>query len=128
MSVRNQLVAALLDAVPPGTSVIPYQDNLDEPSGFVVMVKQLKLSPLPATPRDAYRVDYVLTMIGPAIDPAVAEPDLDGFVPSLLGDLDGLDWFAWEDATKVLSSGHMAYDVHCWVIAPVVRSSTRKAA
>jgi hypothetical protein len=87
------------------------------------MFKQLRLTPLPAAPRGGYVVYYVLTVVSPALDPSVAEAELDEFVPSMLGDLDGLDWFAWDEATKVLAQGLMAYDVTCWNIAHVVTAA-----
>jgi hypothetical protein len=64
-------------------------------------------------------VDYALTIVHPSADPAKAEADLDEFVPSLLADLNALDWFAWDTAEKVLGPGGvgLAYDVMCWTIA-----------
>lgn len=117
MSVRHDLLEAITAAVPEGTHVVPYQDNLDVLDRMTVMFKQTRITPLPAAPRAGYVVHYVLTVISPALDPQVAEEDLDAFVLSMLGDLDGLDWFAWDEALKVLASGLMAYDVTCWNVA-----------
>jgi hypothetical protein len=118
MSIRDDLLAVIADAVGPDVHVIPYQDNMDIPDRITVMFKQLALLPLEQAPRTAYRVNYVLTVISPATDPTVAEEELDDFIPSLLGDLDELDWFAWSTADKVLStSGGLAYDITCWNIA-----------
>jgi hypothetical protein len=131
-SVRESLLAAITAAVPAGTHVIPYQDNMDLPDRITVMFKQLRITPLPEAPRAGYVVHYVLTVVSPALDPSVAEADLDVFVPSMLGDLDALDWFAWDEATKVLSQGLMAYDITCWNLGykvtptPAPPTTTRK--
>ena len=118
MSIRDTLVTEIQKVVGPKVQVIPYQDNTDLPSRLTVMFKQLSLAPLPASPRSAYQVNYVLTVVSPATDPKKAEAELDDFVPSLLGDLDGLDWFAWSSAEKVLfQSQNIAYDITCWNIA-----------
>ena len=116
MSVRDSLLEAITAAVGPDVHVIPFQDAMDVPDRLTVMFKQLSLTPLPSAPRAAYVVNYVLTVVSPALDPAVAEAELDEFVPSMLGDLDSLDWFAWSEATKVLSGGasNLAYDIACW--------------
>jgi len=119
MSIRDTLVAAVTAAAPPETHVIPYQDNVDVLDVVTVMFKQLGMLPLEAAPRGAFRVNYVLTIVSAAADPANSEVELDEFVPSLLADLDTLDWFAWESAEKVLGPGGigLAYDVTCWTIA-----------
>lgn len=117
MSVRDDLLAILEVSLPAGTAIIPYEDSLDVLDRMTVMFKQESILPLAAAPRSGYEVRYTLTVISPALDPAVAEADLDSFVLELLGDLDVLDWFAYSSADKVLASGHIAYDVHCWNIA-----------
>lgn len=116
MSVRAELLEIVAAALP-AAHVIPYQDAVDVLDRPTIMFKQLSLSPLPQSPRAAYRVEYVLTVISPAIDARLAEAELDELVPSLLGDLDALDWFAWDTADKVLGPGdRLAYDVHAWTI------------
>lgn len=119
MSARTTLLAAVTAAVPPGTHVIPYQDNVDVLDAVTVMFKQLSMRPLDEAKRAAFRVGYVLTVVHPSADPAKSEADLDEFVPSLLADLNALDWFAWDDAQKVLGPGGvgLAYDITCWTIA-----------
>jgi hypothetical protein len=117
MSVRDTLLAAITAAVPEGTHVIPFQDNMDVPDRITVMFKQMSITPLAEAPRSGYVFNYILTVVSPAVDPSVAEEELDGFVPAMLGDLDGLDWFAWSTADKVLSQGQLAYDITCWNIA-----------
>lgn len=118
MSVRDDLVGAVEEAVPASWRVIPYQDSLDITDTVTVMFKQLSIQPLPAAPRSAYRVNYVLTLVPAAMDPANAEADLDAAVVQLLAALNPLDWFAWEQANKVLfQSTYMAYDITCWNIA-----------
>jgi len=134
MSARSDLVEKVAAAVGDTAHVIPYQDSVDVLDRITIMFKQLSLQPLPEAPRSAYRFNYVLTIVSPATDPQVSEAELDDFVPSLLGDLDTLDWFAWETADKVLGPGGMglAYDVSCFTIAevsattaPPPRTSTR---
>jgi hypothetical protein len=119
MTIRDDLIGAIAAVVDTKkVHVIPYQDNIDVPDRTTIMFKQLSLRPLEQAPRAAYRVDYVLTVISAATDPAVAEEELDAFVPSLLGDLDALDWFAWDTADKVIfQSSSIAYDVTCYNIA-----------
>jgi hypothetical protein len=119
MTIRETLVAAVTAAAPAGTRVLPYQDNVDVLDVVAIMFKQLGMRPLEAAPRAAFRVNYVLTIVSAAADPAVSEAELDEYVPSLLADLNALDWFAWESAEKVLGPGGigLAYDVTCWTIA-----------
>ena len=118
MSVRKTLVEAVTSAVGKTATVIPYQDSVDVLDRVLVMFKQMGLQPLPEAPRAAYRVNYVLTIVSPAIDAIKAEAELDDFVVRLVGDLDDLDWFAWDSADKVLFQGtNLAYDVTCWTIA-----------
>lgn len=118
MSIRDDLLTVIAAAVAgDDVQVIPFQDNLDLPAQITIMFKQLTLLPLEQAPRRAYRVNYVLTVISPATDPTVAEAELDVFIPSLLGDLDELDWFAWSSADKVLFQSNIAYDITCWNIA-----------
>jgi hypothetical protein len=119
MTIRETLVDAVTAAAPAGTRVIPYQDNVDVLDAVTIMFKQLGMLPLPAAPRAVFRVNYVLTIVSPAVDPSVSEAELDEYVPALLASLDALDWFAWESADKVLGPGGMglAYDVQCWTIA-----------
>lgn len=126
MSVRERLLAAVEAAVGSTAHVIPYQDAMDVPDRVTVMFKQTRVTPIPEAPRSGYVVHYVLTVVSPALDPSIAEAELDEFVPSMLGDLDHLDWFAWSTADKVLAGGLMAYDVECWNLAYEV--PTRKAA
>lgn len=116
-SPREDLLAAITAAVPEGTHVIPYQDNMDLPDRITVMFKQLRVAPLPAAPRAGFVVYYVLTVVSPALDPSVAEAELDVFIFAMLDALNPLNWFAWDDAPKVLSQGLMAYDVSCWILA-----------
>jgi hypothetical protein len=124
-SVRDSLLQAITEAVGPEVHVIPFQDNMDVPDRLTVMFKQLRITPLDAAPRGAYVVYYVLTVVSAALDPSVAEAELDEFVPSMLGDLDTLDWFAWDEAVKVLSqSSNLAYDITCWNIAHVAAPAT----
>jgi hypothetical protein len=120
MSVRADLLERITAAAP-GAHIIAYQDAVDVLDRITIMFKQLSLSPLPAAPRGAYRFDFVLTVCSPALDPQHAELELDDFVPSLLGDLDTLDWFAWDTAEKVLGPGALglAYDIHAWTVADV---------
>jgi len=119
VSPRDTLLAAVTAAVPAGTHVIPYQDNVDVLDRITIMFKQLTMAPLPEAPRAAFKMEYVLSVCSPALDPTVAEKELDEFVPSLLADLNALDWFAWDSAEKVLGPGGvgLAYDVTCWTIA-----------
>jgi hypothetical protein len=75
-------------------------------------------------------VRYVLTVISPALDPAIAEEELDGLVLEVLVALSPHNWFAYSSADKVLASGHIAYDLQCWNIAsvPPASSATSPAA
>jgi len=129
MSVRDTLVAAVRKAVGKSATVIPYQDSVDVLDRVLVMFKQLAILPLEEAPRSAYRVNYVLTVVSPATDPIKAEAELDDFVVRLLGDLDDLDWFAFDSADKVLfQATNIAYDISCWTIAQRTPTTpTRKA-
>lgn len=127
MSVRDDLVNVIEAAVGDTVHVIPYQDNYDLPDRVTVMVKQVSLQPLAEAPRGSYRVNYTLTVISPALDPSTAESELDDIVPSLLGDLDGLDWFAWATAEKVPTpSGGLGYDIACYIVARKTSTTTRE--
>ncbi|WP_457100316.1 hypothetical protein [Microbacterium sp. P5_E9] len=119
MSARATLLAAISAAVPAGTHVIPYQDNVDVLDAVTVMFKQLSMLPLDEAKRAAFRVNYVLTVVHPSADPSKSEAALDDFVPALLADLNTLDWFAWDTADKVIGPGGigLAYDISCWTIA-----------
>lgn len=128
MSVRDDLLDRIT-AIAPAAHVIPYQDSVDVLDRVTIMFKQLSLSPLEAAPRGAYRFDFVLTVCSPNLDPQLAEAQLDEIVPSLLGDLDTLDWFAWDTAEKVLGPGALglAYDVHAWTVAQVTTDAAPAA-
>lgn len=115
-SVRDRLVEELRTVLGPGVAVIPYQDSVDALERRTVMVKQQSISRLPEAPTSKLRIDYVLTFISPAVDPAVGEADLDQWVPQTLADLD-MSWFAWTGAAKVLfDPQNLAYDVSAYVL------------
>jgi len=115
-SVRDRLVEELRAALGKDVNVIPYQDSLDVLERRTVMVKQQSIARLPQSPEGALRIEYVLTFISPAVDPAVGEADLDQWVPQTLSDLD-MSWFAWTGADKVLfDPQNIAYDVAAYVL------------
>lgn len=118
MSVREDLIAGIKAVVDPArVAVIGVEDNKDVLDRLTIMVKQRTIAPLAQAPIGALRVDYVLTVTSPAIDPAVAEPELDDFVPDLLNDLSPIPWFGWSEATKILDGQNLAYDISAFVLA-----------
>ena len=127
MTIRDDLIAELQRVAGKDVHVIAYQDNADVLDRKTVMVKQRTIQPLPATPKSGLRIDYTLTFIAPALNPAIAEAQLDEWVPELLDDL-RMNWFVWTEATKVLfSTTNLAYDVDAFVLTSAVNQS-RKAA
>jgi len=127
MSIRTDLVDKVTAVAGRTANVIPYQDSTDVLDKVTIMVKLLSIAPLAEAPRGAYRIGYVLTVVSPATDAQKAEAELDDYVVSLLGDLDGLDWFAWDSADKVLfQSTNLAYDVTCWTVAERTETPTTR--
>ena len=123
MTVRDSLIAELQRVAGKDVHVIPYQDNADVLDRRTIMLKQRTIQPLPAAPIRSLRIDYTLTFVAPALDPALAEADLDEWVPALLDDL-RMPWFVWEMATKVLfGSTNLAYDVDAYVLTGAVNDT-----
>lgn len=117
MSIRDDVVDRLREILGPDVSVIPYQDNLDTLERRTVMVKQQTITRLPEAPASKLRVDYVLSFISPAIDPSVAEADLDEWLPVALADALNVNWLSWDSAEKVLFAPlNLAYDVSAYLI------------
>lgn len=117
MSAREGLIAKIVEIVGDDAVVIGVEDNKDALGRITIVVKQRRMLREPAAPNGTLRVEYVISVTHPAIDPAISEPALDDFVPSLLADLDLLSWFGWTDATKVADDQNLGYDIDCWLLA-----------
>lgn len=117
MTIRDDILEKLRAVVDPAVHIIPWQDATDVIDRRTIMLKQGRLSPLEGSPRGGIRIDYVLTFIAPATDPAIAEAELDAWVPEVLADLNTLNWLAWLEGRKVLfGSSNLAYDVDAFTI------------
>lgn len=117
MSVRDTLVQQIRDVVGTTVHVIEYEDNKDEIDRVTIEVKQRRIAPLPEAPIGALRVEYILTVTAPNVDPSKAEPTLDDFVPSFLDDMRPAAWFGWDEANKTIDGQNLAYDITAFVIA-----------
>lgn len=112
VTIRDRLVDTLREIVGAGVAVIPYADNLDVLERPTILVKQQTIQRLAQAPAARLRIDFVLTFISPASDPAAAETELDQWVPQTLADLEPETWLSWETADKALYSPlNLAYDV-----------------
>jgi uncharacterized membrane protein len=115
-SIRDSLVAELQAVLGPDVHVVAYQDATDVLERRTVIVKQQSITRHQAAPMGSLRIDYVLTFVSAAVDPATAEADLDVWVPESLDDL-RMSWFAWTTATKALfGSTNLCYDVDAYVL------------
>lgn len=117
MSARTTLVQTIRDIVGDDAVVIDVEDNGDSLGKVTVMVKQRSIAKIPEAPRAGLAVEFVVSVTHPGVDPAVSEPGLDDFVPSLLAELNAFNWFRWEDATKVADGQNLGYDIDCMVLA-----------
>lgn len=113
-SIRDSLVAELKRVLGKGVHVIGYQDAADVLDRKTVIVKQVAIGRLDAAPNAGIRIDYVLTFVSPATDPAKAEADLDRWVPEALDDL-RMSWFDWTGGTKDLFGQNTCYNVDAYV-------------
>lgn len=124
MSVRDSVIEELRRVVGNDVHIIPAQDSADVLDRKTIMLKQQTIAPLPEAQRGALRIDYILTFIAPGQDPTTAEAELDEWVPSVLDDLNHLNWFVWVEASKVLFSAlNFAYDVTCYVTTTTTNNS-----
>ena len=126
MSARSTLVQTLRDIVETDAVVIEVEDNTDALGKITIVVKQRRMQRLAEAPKGALRVEFVVSITHPGVDPAEAEPALDNFVPSLLSEMSSFSWFGWIDAEKVVDEGNLGYDVDCFVIAGPDNTTTQK--
>lgn len=126
MSARTTLVQYLRDIVETDAEVVEVEDNTDTLGKITIVVKQRRMLRLAQAPAGALRVEFVLSVTHPGIDPATSEPGLDDFVPSLLSQLNERPGFGWNDATKVADEQNLGYDIDCFLIVGPDNKTARK--
>ena len=115
-TIRDSLIAEIKKIVGRTVHVVPYQDSTDTLSAKTIIVKQERIQRLPEAPSGQLRIDFTITFVSPATDPAKAEGDLDKWVPEVLADFT-MSWFSWTDATKVVfNEQNLGYDVSAFVL------------
>lgn len=112
MSTRTDLATQLKPLLPRTWKIVPEQRNIDVLTKPLVMLKQLRIEPGKDLPQDHHWVTFVLTIVSPHQDPALAEDQLDDSVAELLFAVDALPHLSWLSAEKVsFQDSYIAYDV-----------------
>lgn len=101
LTLREFLTAAIKPLLPATWRFIPNQKTPEKVTVPTVVMKLLRLEPLPEAPRGAIRNVLVLTLITPIEEDVKAENALDDDVVAFLTALDGHKRIAWTDAQKV---------------------------
>lgn len=113
-TLRKQLSDRLRPLIPKAYTLRPNATQLEQLSGRVLLVKQLRLEPSPAAPVGSLTVEFVLTLVTPLTSPQAAEDQLDDDVTEIVTALDQLDDVTWTSAEKVTagpSDNYLAYDI-----------------
>ncbi|KQQ22877.1 hypothetical protein ASF48_06995 [Rathayibacter sp. Leaf299] len=115
-TVRAQLSDLLKPLLPKGWVIIPEQRDPGVITKTTVLLKQDKISKLPASPIGSLQTSFILTIVTPHIDTTRAEDDLDDSVLELTTALDSLNGVDWTEAQKVGAGEYLGYDISLSII------------
>lgn len=116
-SVRQYLDGELTPLLPAGWTLIPNQRMPETISVTTVVLKLLKIEPLPEAPIGSLKNTVTITVADPHTDQAKAEDALDESVLTLTTALDGHKNIIWKDADKVLvNDTYLGWDISVEVI------------
>ncbi|PPI28202.1 hypothetical protein [Rathayibacter sp. AY1B5] len=115
-TVRAQLSEILKPLLPKGWVIIPEQRDPGVITNSTVLLKQERISKLPASPIGSLQTSFILTVLTPHADTARAEDDLDDAVLELTTALDSLNGVDWTEAQKVISGDYLGYDISLFII------------
>lgn len=115
-SVRDYIKTEVAPAFPAGWRFIPAQTIPSTITTTTVILKHLRMEPLPEAPVGHVTNTVILTVADPHTTVETAEEALDTAVVELLTALDGHSSITWSAADKVSVDGWLGWDITLTVI------------
>lgn len=113
-TLRSELRDRLRPIIPRDYKLRPNGTTLEQLSGPVLQIKQLRMRPADEQPMGSLRVEFVLTMVVPLQSAQAAEDKLDDDVTEMVTAIDRIEWANWTLAEKVTAGpndNYLAYDI-----------------